>query len=59
MDGVEFWLARSDVFITISQVEDQFKGFYLLDALSSNAYHVLAAFVKHGYDDFDVSGFAR
>ncbi|VDD88125.1 unnamed protein product [Enterobius vermicularis] len=46
VDDIESWLARFDVFITISQEEDRLKGFYLLNALSSNAHHVLAAFAK-------------
>ena len=46
VDDITLWLARFDIFVSISLVDEDHKGFYLLNALSSVVYRVLAAFVK-------------
>ena len=45
-DDITSWLARFDIFVIISLVDGDHKGFYLLNSLSSIVYRALAAFVK-------------
>ena len=46
VDDITSWLARFDIFVSISLVDKVHKGFYLLNSLSSVVYRALAAFVK-------------
>ena len=46
VDDITLWLARFDIFVSISLVDEDHKRFYLLNSLSSVVYQALAAFVK-------------
>ena len=46
VDDITSWSARFDIFVSISLVDEDHKGFYLLNSLSSVVYRASAAFVK-------------